>query len=105
MPAEWAENKDKCKMTLSEANIWSITLSPNIREWFGSGKTPVNQLGIVIRSADGSKKGIDTDSFIAVTDTKYEGFVPGEIKTAAVPADMVEGINIMDKFYSDTGTL
>ena len=32
--------------TLSEANIWSITLSPNIREWFGSGKTPVNQLGI-----------------------------------------------------------
>lgn len=96
VPAEWAENKDKCKMTLSEANIWSITLSPNIREWFGSGKTPVNQLGIVIRSADGSKKGIDTDSFIAVTDTKYEGFVPGEIKTAAVPADMVEGINIMD---------
>lgn len=48
-------NKDKCKMTF-EANIWSITLSPNIREWFGSGKTPVNQLGIVIRSADGSKK-------------------------------------------------
>ena len=59
VPAEWAENKDKCKMTLSEANIWSITLSPNIREWFGSGKTPVNQLGIVIRSADGSKKGIE----------------------------------------------
>ena len=90
------KTKIKCKMTLSEANIWSITLSPNIREWFGSGKTPVNQLGIVIRSADGSKKGIDTDSFIAVTDTKYEGFAPGEIKTAAVPADMVEGINIMD---------
>lgn len=41
VPAEWTENKDKCKMTSTEANVWSITLSPNIREWFGSGKTPV----------------------------------------------------------------
>ena len=73
-----------------------ITLSPNIREWFGSGKTPVNRLGIVIRSADGNKKGIESDSFVEVTDTKYEGFVPGEIKTAAVPAGMVEGINVVD---------
>lgn len=96
VPAEWTENKDKCKMTLTEANVWSITLSPNIREWFGSGKTPVSRLGIVIRSADGSKKGIESDSFVEVTDTKYEGFVPGEIKTAAVPAGMVEGINVVD---------
>lgn len=83
-------------MTSTEANVWSITLSPNIREWFGSGKTPVNRLGIVIRSADGNKKGIESDSFVEVTDTKYEGFVPGEIKTAAVPAGMVEGINVVD---------
>lgn len=96
VPAEWEENKDKCKMTSSEANIWSITLSPNIREWFGSGDTPVNQLGVVIRSSDGSKKGIESDSFIPVTDTKYEGFVPGEIKTAALPGGVVEGINIVD---------
>mgnify|MGYP001515509405 CR=1 FL=1 len=82
VPAEWTENKDKCKMTLTEANVWSITLSPNIREWF--------------RSADGNKKGIESDSFVEVTDTKYEGFVPGEIKTAAVPAGMVEGINVVD---------
>lgn len=50
----------------------------------------------MIRSADGSKKGIESDSFVEVTDTKYEGFVPGEIKTAAVPAGMVEGINVVD---------
>lgn len=96
VPAEWAENTDKCKMIPTEENVWSITLSPNIREWFGSGKIPVNRLGIVIRNADGSKKGIESDSFIEVTDTKYEGFVPGEIKTAAVPAGMVEGINVVD---------
>lgn len=96
VPAKWEENKDKCRMTSSGANIWSITLSPNIREWFGSGETSVNQLGVVIRSADGSKKGIESDSFIPVTDTKYEGFVPGEIKTAALPGGVVEGINIVD---------
>ncbi len=96
VPAEWTENKDKCKMTSSEANIWSITLSPSIREWFGSGETPVNQLGVVIRSADGSKKAQDEDAFIQVTDTKYEGFVPGEIKTAALPDGVVEGINVVD---------
>lgn len=95
-PAEWTENKDKYKMTSSEANIWSITLNPNIREWFGSGETSVNQLGVVVRSADGSKKGQDDDFFISVTDTKYEGFVPGEIKTAALPGGVVEGINVVD---------
>lgn len=96
VPAEWGENKDKCKMTSAGANVWNITLSPNIREWFGSGTTPVNQLGVVIRSADGNKKGLDNDSFIAVIDTKYESFVPGEVKTAALPAGVEEGINVMD---------
>ncbi|MCD8182660.1 MAG: alpha-amylase [Bacteroides sp.] len=96
VPADWTENKDKCKMTLSETNIWSITLSPSIREWFGSGETAVNLLGVVVRNADGSKKGLDEDFFIPVTDTKYEGFVPGEIKTAALPGGVVEGINIVD---------
>ena len=75
VPAEWNENKDKCKMTATnEANTWQITLSPSIRQWFNSGETPVNKLGIVIRSEDGTKKGIESDSFIAVTDSKYKGF-------------------------------
>ena len=96
VPAEWNENKDKCKMTSAGDNVWNITLGPNIREWFGSGTIAVKQLGVVFRSADGSKKGIEEDSFIAVTDTKYEGFVPGEVKTAALPAGVVEGINVVD---------
>ncbi len=96
VPAEWNENIAKCKMTVSGSNVWSITLSPTVREWFGSGTTPVNQLGIVVRSADGSKKGIEEDSFVQVTDSKYEGFVPGEIKEATLPAGAVEGINVVD---------
>ena len=97
VPAEWNENKDKCKMTAAnEANTWQITLSPSIRQWFNSGETPVNKLGIVIRSADGTKKGIESDSFIAVTDSKYKGFEPGEMKKGTIPSGVQEGINIID---------
>ena len=97
VPADWDKNTDKCKMAKAEeANVWTLTLSPNIRQWFNSGETPVNKLGIVIRSADGTKKGIDSDSFITVTDSKYKGFEPGEVKKAALPAGVKEGINIID---------
>ena len=64
VPAEWNENIDKCKMTSEGNNCWSISLSPSIREWFASGETPVNELGIVIRNEDGTKKGTDTDFYI-----------------------------------------
>lgn len=96
VPADWNENKDKCKLTKLESNVWSITLSPTIREWYGSGTAPVQKLGILIRSAEGDKKGIDSDSFVTVSDSKYSGFVPGEIKTGAMPAGMVYGINVND---------
>ena len=95
VPADWTENIDKCKMTATEeANTWSISLKPSIREWFDSGDTPVKKLGIVIRSADGTKKGIESDSFITVTDTKYKGFEPGEVKKGTLPNGVQEGINL-----------
>ena len=97
VPADWDKNTDKCKMTKAEeANVWTLTLSPSIRQWFNSGETPVNRLGIVIRSADGTKKGIEADSFITITDTQYKGFEPGEVKEASLPANVQEGINIID---------
>ena len=96
VPAEWNQNIDKCKMTKLEENIWSITLEPDIRQWFQSGKTPIEKLGIVIRSSDGSKKGIDIDSFVEVTDHKYQVFSPAEIKHAALPGNVEEGINVIN---------
>jgi 1,4-alpha-glucan branching enzyme len=97
VPADWGQNIDKCKMSKTEENnTWSITLSPSIRQWFNSGETPVNKLGIVIRSADGSKKGIESDSFITVTDTKYKGFEPGAVQKVNLPTGVQEGINVID---------
>ncbi len=98
VPAGWDQNTDKCRMTKTEEpDTWTLTLAPSIRQWFGSGETPVNRLGIVIRSADGTKKGIDADSFVSVTDKKYKPFEPGEAKKAALPAHVQEGINIIDR--------
>ncbi|WP_366784258.1 alpha-amylase family glycosyl hydrolase [uncultured Phocaeicola sp.] len=94
VPGEWNENLEKCRMTSKGENTWEITLSPSIREWFGSGKTPVNKIGIVIRSSDGSKKGIETDTFIEVTDTRYQGFTPAAIIEKSMPSEVKEGINI-----------
>lgn len=94
VPSDWNENLEKCKMTVEGKNTWKITLSPSIREWFNSGNTPVNQLGIVIRSSDGSKKGIEEDSFIEVTDTKYQGFTPATFIEKSMPSGVKEGINI-----------
>lgn len=94
VPAEWNENISKCKMTKKDDNCWSISLSPSIREWFASGETVINKLGIVIRSSDGSKKGIEEDSFIEVTDNKYTAFQPAPIIEQTMPAGILEGINI-----------
>ncbi|KAA6311634.1 hypothetical protein EZS27_037277, partial [termite gut metagenome] len=94
VPADWSENIDKCKMKKEADNTWSITLSPSIREWFGvSEGIPIQKIGVVIRSADGTKKGFEDDFFIPVND---DTFTPGEISNAPLPAGTVEGINIIN---------
>lgn len=96
VPAEWDENISKCKMTKVEDNVWSITLSPSVRQWYNSAETPVQKLGVVIRSSDGTKKGLANDAFITVTDTKYTGFAPAAIKESPLPTGVQEGINVID---------
>ena len=98
-PAEWEKNIADCRMTkvADEKSTWRITLSPSIREWFGSGETPVNKIGIVIRSADSKKKGIENDSFIEnITDSKYKPFQPGAVRSGTMPAGLQHGINMVD---------
>lgn len=96
VPAAWDENIAKCKMTKVEDNVWSIKYAPTVRQWFGSGETAINKLGIVVRSADGTKKGVADDYFVTVTDSKYKAFEPGAIKNATQPAGVKHGINIVD---------
>lgn len=95
VPAAWTENADKCKMSRVKENVWKITLSPSIRDWFGSGSTPVEQLGLIIRTADGVK-GIEEDTYVDIEDNKYSSFTPSEVVFASMPSGLQHGINVID---------
>lgn len=96
VPAAWDENIEKCKMTKLADNTWSLALTPSVREWFASGTTPIEKIGLVIRNADGTKKAEASDMFITVTDDQYQGFQPADIVTATLPSGVEYGINIID---------
>ncbi|MFI3285930.1 MAG: alpha-amylase family glycosyl hydrolase [Rikenellaceae bacterium] len=95
VPAEWSENLDKCKFELVEPNVWQIKLTPSIREWFDSEESAVEQLGMIIRSSDGSLKGLDNDYFVDVVDDQFKGFQPAEKINMTVDSAWEEGINIL----------
>lgn len=85
----WGDNSAKYKFTKVEDNKWSLTLSGSIRSWFGSGTTPIEQIGILVRSADKTKQ--TADEFINVVDSKY---------TITMPQGVKHGIN-----YNADGTV
>lgn len=95
---EWGENNSHIQMTKLIDNVWQIKMEPTIRDWFKSGTTSVKKLGLVVRNADGTKKGLSSDAFVTVIDNKYEGFTPdaSTIINEAVPAGMEYGINKID---------
>lgn len=90
-PHEWTDNNTKYKMSRTDANVWEIELFPTVREWYGAGDTSVKNIGIIVRSADGSKKGIERDYFLNVT-----GFKPADAETSTIPPNVKHGINVIN---------
>ena len=96
--AQWNENIAKCKwQPCQEKNLWKLPIEPSIREWFSSGDTPVNKIGVVVRSADGATQ--TEDLFVKVQDTKYV-FEPDPVVKESMPAGLTHGIN-----YNSDGTV
>ena len=95
VPADWSENLDKCHFTKVADNSWELKLEPSIREFFGSGETPVNMIAMIVRTADGSTKSHADDQFCTVTDSKYkaEEFVGDSVVEEAMPSGAEYGIN------------
>lgn len=91
-PADWYSNIDKCKMTHVGDNTWTLSMTPTVRDWFGSGETEVTQLGIIIRSADRTLRAFEDDYFLTVTDSRFE-FVHQTPEQAPVPSGAEYGIN------------
>ena len=81
---EWGDNDVRYKFTNVGTNLWSLTLSPTIREWFGSGDTPLQTIGIIARSEAADVQ--TGDNFITVADNRYGVETP-------LPEGMHHGIN------------
>ncbi len=69
--AAWNVNIPACKMTSLGNDKWKLTISPDIRSYYGitDASETVKQLALVFRSADGSKEGKETggkDIFVDV---------------------------------------
>ena len=89
--SEWDKNIDKCKwQQCEESNLWKLQLEPSVREWFASGDTPVNKIGVVVRSVDGKLQ--TDDLFVNVKDEKFV-FEPAPVVKETMPSGLHDGIN------------
>lgn len=102
VPTDWGTTDKKTRFTKVADNSWELKLEPSIREYFGSGQTPLNMIAIIVRSADGSIKSHDADQFCSVKEEKYfnESFTPDPLVFETMPADVRHGIN-----YNDNGSV
>ena len=89
--SSWGDNDEKYRLAKTGDNLWSMTLSPTIREWFGSGETPLQTIGIIARNAGADIQ--TADNFITVEDKRYGIETP-------LPEGMHHGIN-----YNADGTV
>lgn len=89
--AEWNENIEKCRFqACTEKNLWQLSITPSVREWFSAGESAVERIGVVVRNSDGTKQ--TADLFVAVHDGKY-AFEPDPVVTETMPAGLHHGIN------------
>ena len=95
VPSDWGTTDEKVHFKKVGDNSWELKLEPNIREYFGTGTTPVNMLAVIVRDAAGNIKSHDADQFCTVIDNKYkiDEFTPHDIKFEALPQGVKHGIN------------
>ena len=101
VPTDWGTTEEKTHFTKVADNSWEFVMEPSIREYFGSGETPVTKIALIVRTGEGDIKSGD-DQFCSVQDNKYkvDKFVPAEIVYESVPEGMELGIN-----YGTDGTV
>ena len=102
VPTEWGTTEEKTHFKKVADNHWEFKMEPSIREYFGSGETPVTKIALIVRTADGNTKSHDADQFCSVIDDKYEAeeFVPDPLVTKKLPEGVEHGIN-----YNEDGSV
>ena len=90
--ADWYVNIPSCKMTFLENDKWKLTISPDIRSFYGitDASEMVKQLAFVFRNSDGTREGKDTNGKDIFVDV-YEA---GLNVTFTNPATRVQLVDI-----------
>lgn len=92
-PSSWTDNNAKYKMTAvkGESNLWSITLSPSIRSFYGvSESTVVQLLNLIVRNATGDKQ---TGDYTTLVQDSKHSFILTEVEKQSSPVTE-EGIYV-----------
>ena len=102
VPTEWGTTDEKTHFKKVAENHWEFKMEPSIREYFGSGETPVTKIALIVRTADGNTKSHDADQFCSVYDDKFEAeeFIPDEVVGKWLPEGVKQGIN-----YNEDGSV
>ena len=102
VPSDWGVADEKVHFKKVADNHWEFKMEPSIREYFGSGETPVTKIALIVRSEDGNTKSHDADQFCSVIDDKYkaEEFTPDPLVTKKLPEGVKHGIN-----YNEDGSV
>ena len=102
VPSDWGVADEKVHFKKVADNHWEFKMEPSIREYFGSGETPVTKIALIVRSEDGNTKSHDDDQFCSVIDDKYqaEEFTPDPLVTKKLPEGVKHGIN-----YNEDGSV
>ena len=95
VPSDWGTADEKVHFKKMADNHWEFRMEPSVREYFGSGETPVTQIALIVRTEDGNIKSHEADQFCSVTDNKYkaEVFTPDPLVTKKMPEGAELGIN------------
>lgn len=92
----WGDNSDKYKLTAvpGRSNLWTITLSPSIRSFYGvSADTPVRLLNLIVRTAD---KTLQTGDYAVLVQDEQHRFTLSEPATQTLPlsGENLEGTHV-----------
>jgi len=96
--ASWTTNVPKAKMTKVSANVYTLTISPSIRDYFGVPATEeIRKLAFVFRNSTASRTGRDTggaDIFYDVSETPVFGVMISQPVLYTSLADEGESVTI-----------
>ena len=93
----WGDNSAKYKLTSLGSDKWKLTISPDLRSWYGvPAGEQISKLAFVFRSADKTKEGKAAGGADIIVTLNESVFTPTAPVVQARPANVKDGINYLN---------